>query len=79
MMDNKEFKSLDHALEYGRKVYKIPARYLEKVLGIVGSAKADYGLSICRTQKVTSEAEMNNVLKDLAESESEHQLIYGDK
>lgn len=70
-MDNKEFKSLDHVLEYGRRVYKIPVRYLEKVLGVVGSAKADYALSVCRTQKVTTEAEMNMVLEDLTLSESE--------
>lgn len=70
-MDNKEFKSLDHVLEYGRRVYKIPVRYLEKVLGVVGSAKADYALSVCRTKIVKTEAEMNSILEDLSESESE--------
>lgn len=71
-MDGKEFKSLDHVLEYARRVHKIPPTYLEKVINIVGYVKADHALAVCRAKKVKSEAEMNKVLEDLIESESEH-------
>lgn len=73
-MDGKEFKRLDHVLEYARRVHKVPATYLEKVLNIVGFVKADHALAVCRTRKVKSEAEMNKVLEDLLEVESEHVL-----
>lgn len=73
-MDGKEFKRLDHVLEYARRVHKVPATYLEKVLNIVGFVKADYALSVCRTRRVKSEAEMNKVLEDVLEVESEHVL-----
>lgn len=70
-MDGKEFKRLDHAIEYVKRVYKIPALYFEKVINVVGYVKADLALAVCRTRKVKSEAEMNKVLEDLIESERE--------
>lgn len=70
-MDGKEFKRLDHAIEYVKRVYKIPALYFEKVINVVGYVKADPALAVCRTRKVKSEAEMNKVLEDIIESERE--------
>lgn len=70
-LDGKEFRTLDHLLEYVKRVHKVPVKYFEKVLLIVGYAKVDYALRICQTQKVTTEAQMNRVLEDLAFSESD--------
>lgn len=70
-LDGKEFKTLDHLLEYVKRVHKVPVKYFEEVLLIVGYAKADYALRVCQIKKVTTEAQMNKVLKDLAFSEAE--------
>lgn len=70
-LDGKEFKTLDHLLEYVKRVHKVPVKYFEKVLLVVGYAKADYALRVCQTKKVTTEVQMNKVLSDLAFSESE--------
>lgn len=68
-MDNRYFKTINHLLEYAKKVHQVPPKYLENVINIVGLAKCDYALSVCKTNKVKTEGEMRQVLVDLQESE----------
>ena len=64
---NRKFATLDHLYHHARKVDKIPTKYLEAVIGIVGKSKVEYAYNFCRTNKVKSEKEMNRRLKELQE------------
>ncbi|MNQ54105.1 hypothetical protein D3C85_681660 [compost metagenome] len=64
----KKFTNLDNLFEYARKVDKIPTKYLESVLDIVGMKRLEYAYNLCKTVKVNSDAELRKVLAELTES-----------
>jgi len=69
---NKTFTSLDHVFEHARKVDKIPPKYLEAVLEVVGISRLEYGYNICVSNPISSEADLKRVIGDLVASEEEN-------
>lgn len=65
------FATIDHLFHHARKVDKIPQKYLESVIQIVGFSRIEYAYNFCKINKIKSEAEMRLKLKDLVESLAE--------
>lgn len=61
----KKFSSLTQVFEYARKVDKIPEKYLDAVIKLVGEGKLEYAYNYCKTVKVKTTKEMNKALADL--------------
>lgn len=61
------FATIDHFYHHTRKVDKIPQKYLENVLSIVGYSRLEYGYNFCKANKVKTEKEMRVKLEVLKE------------
>lgn len=66
-LEGKTFASLDHLLEYIKKVHKIQPRYYEAVLQVVGISQLQYAFNICRSNPVKSEKDVQKILRELEE------------
>lgn len=66
-INGKTFTSLDYVYEHARKVDKIPNKYLEAVLEVLGLSRIEYAYRICKTNPIKSEAQMRKVLEDIKE------------
>jgi len=74
-IDGKNFKSLDHVLEYAKKIYKIPPKYLEAMIEILGIRRAEYAIKICSSNPVKNQHQMKAVLDDVKEVEEQRNTI----
>lgn len=65
---NKKFTSLDHMFDHVRKVDKIPTKYLQAVMDVLGGLDhLQRAYVICKNNKVRSEADMRKILVELKE------------
>lgn len=65
VVDNKKFTSMNHVIEHINRIHKIPVKYFDAVLAIVGMKNIDYAFRFCKTVPVKSEAHMKTVLIEL--------------
>lgn len=64
-VNGKKFSSMNHVFEHINKVHKIPVKYFEAVINIVGIKNLDYAFNLCKAVPVKSEARMKEVLIEL--------------
>ena len=64
---NKTFARLDHLYEHARKVDKIPTKYLEAVIRLLGVDRLDFCYKFCKVNPIKSEADLKSRLIDLQE------------
>lgn len=71
----KKFTSLDSLYEYARRVDKIPTKYLESVLSLMGIHQLEYTYRLCKTRPIKSEAELRDVLSELSGMLKDEDLV----
>jgi hypothetical protein len=55
-INGKTFLTIDHILSHASKVDKIPKKYLEAVIDLVGKSRVEFAYNLCKTNKIKSEA-----------------------
>lgn len=67
MINDKQFLSLDHIIDHARKVDKIPIKYLDSVLDIVGVKNIQFAYNLCKSKPVKNQNQLKEILLELSE------------